>query len=129
MADAVGRAQSAAGRWRGRRPERGIATILAIGWIAVLSSAGAIAMLAAVVTAAQHRLDGAADLAALAAAEADDAGQADVCGSAARIAVSNGATVRSCERDRSDVVVTVVGAVDLPWGLDGSLTATSRAGP
>jgi secretion/DNA translocation related TadE-like protein len=112
-----------------RSGERGIATVLALGWIAVILTVGWIAAIGAAVAAAQHRIDGAADLAALSAAQAVQSGHQDGCAVAAHVASSNGVTVRDCRRDGVDVVVTVADELDLPWSLDGAITATARAGP
>jgi secretion/DNA translocation related TadE-like protein len=108
--------------------EQGIATVLAVAWIVVLMTAGWLAMLAAAIAAAQHHLDGAADLAALSAAQSAQSGR-DGCAVAARIAQSNDVTVRQCRHDGTDIVVTVVDSVDLPLDVDGTITATARAGP
>jgi secretion/DNA translocation related TadE-like protein len=103
--------------------------VLALGWIAVLLTVGWIAAIAGAVAAAQHRVDGAADLAALSAAQAVQSGRPDGCAVAEHVASSNGVTVRDCRRDGVDVVVTVADELDLPWSLDGAMTATARAGP
>jgi secretion/DNA translocation related TadE-like protein len=108
--------------------ERGVATMLAVGWIGVLLTAGWIAMLTATIAAAQHHLDGAADLAALSAAQSAQSGD-DACDAAARVARGNDVAVQECRRDGVDVVVTVVDHIDLPLNVDGAITATARAGP
>jgi secretion/DNA translocation related TadE-like protein len=118
---------------RGRRSsrlfdERGIATVLGVAWIVVLMTAGWLAMLAAAIAWAQHHLDGAADLAALSAAQSAQSGR-DGCAAAVRIAERNGVTVRECRRVGTDIVVTVVDTVDLPLDVDGTITSTARAGP
>jgi secretion/DNA translocation related TadE-like protein len=77
----------------------------------------------------QHHVDGAAELAALAAAEAGRTPQGGVCDAASDSAQRNGAALVSCRVDGADVVVTVTGQIDLPWGIDGTLTSTARAGP
>jgi secretion/DNA translocation related TadE-like protein len=108
--------------------EPGVATVLAVGWIVVLMTLGWIAVLAAVIAAAQHHLDGAADLAAVSAAQSLQSGQ-DPCAAATRVARSNGVSLRECRRDGLDVVVTVVDTIALPLDVDGGITATARAGP
>jgi secretion/DNA translocation related TadE-like protein len=105
-----------------------VATTTAVAWIIVLTTAGWIAMLAAGIAAAQHRLDGAADLAAVAAAESAQTGR-NPCATAADVARSNHAGVNDCRREGGDVVVTVVDEIDLPFHVDGTITATARAGP
>jgi secretion/DNA translocation related TadE-like protein len=102
--------------------------MLAVGWIGVLLTAGWIAMLTATIAAAQHHLDGAADLAALSAAQSAQSGD-DACDAAARVARGNDVAVQECRRDGVDVVVTVVDHIDLPLNVDGAITATARAGP
>jgi secretion/DNA translocation related TadE-like protein len=108
--------------------ERGVATVLAVGWVVVLLTAGWLAALAVAIAAAQHHLDGAADLAAFSAAASAQTG-ADPCATAARIARRNGVSVSECRREGPDVVVTVVGEVGLPLDVDGALASTARAGP
>jgi secretion/DNA translocation related TadE-like protein len=108
--------------------EAGVATVLAIVWIVVITTAGWIGMLAAAITAAQHHLDGASDLAAVSAALSAQAGD-DPCAAATRIADRNGVGLRDCLRDGDDLVVTLVDSVRLPFGIDGTITATARAGP
>jgi secretion/DNA translocation related TadE-like protein len=102
--------------------------VAVVGWLTVLIAAGWMALLAAAIAAAQHRLDSAADLAALTGASAVARGD-DGCLVVARIAARNGASVRSCSYDDGDVVVTLASGIDLPLGADGSMTSTARAGP
>jgi secretion/DNA translocation related TadE-like protein len=109
--------------------EDGVATVLALVWMMAIVTVAWVATLAAVIAARQHHLDGAADLAALSAARVAQSSPSDGCATAARIAQSNGVSLLSCRRDGSDVVVTVGDAVDLPWNVDGAMTATARAGP
>ena len=109
--------------------ERGVATMLAVAWIVVLSTVGSIAILAAAVAAAQHRLDGAADLAAVSAAQRSQSGTASACDAAAQVARANGVAVDTCQRDGVDIVVRLIDTISLPWGLDGALHASARAGP
>jgi secretion/DNA translocation related TadE-like protein len=109
--------------------EGGSATVFALLWTTVVLTVGWLATLAAVIVAAQHHLDGAADLAALSAAQTGRSGDGDACSAAARIAQRNEVKLVSCQRDGSDVVVTVSDAVALPWNVAGEMTATARAGP
>ncbi|HSS67844.1 MAG TPA: Rv3654c family TadE-like protein [Nocardioidaceae bacterium] len=112
-----------------RRDERGVATVLAIGWIVVLTTVGWVGTLAATVAAAQHHADGAADLAALAAAGTAQSSRVERCAAAARVARANAVTLSRCQPDGLDVVVIVADEVELPWDIDGEITATARAGP
>ncbi len=118
-----------ASRRTGRRHgELGVATVWAVYWMFVLASVGMVALLAAMITATQHHLAGAADLAALsAAARLQHGGEA--CRSAADIARRNGVELTRCLLSGNDVEVTVTDTMALPFGLDGTMTQKSRAGP
>jgi secretion/DNA translocation related TadE-like protein len=111
-----------------RTDDRGVASVLAVAWIVVVMTAGWIAMLAVAITAAQHHLDGAADIAAIAAAQAAQSGE-DACTTAARVARGNDVSLGDCRHEGLDVVVTVVDAIDLPLHVDGTIKSTARAGP
>jgi secretion/DNA translocation related TadE-like protein len=111
-----------------RRPEGGYATIWALGWIGACATLGWISLLAAVVVAAQHHLDGSADLASLAGAAQLQSGR-NACAAARLTAVDNGVSVRDCSVDGADVVVVVETTVPLPFGIGGALTSVARAGP
>jgi secretion/DNA translocation related TadE-like protein len=108
--------------------EGGLATVWAIAWIFVCLTIGWVGVVAAAVVAAQHRLDAAADLSVLAAAAELQRGR-DACGAAADIARENGVDIAGCRVDHDDVIVTVARTVSLPFGVDGALTSTARAGP
>jgi secretion/DNA translocation related TadE-like protein len=108
--------------------EGGLATVWAIAWIFVCLTVGWVGVVAAAVVAAQHRLDAAADLSVLSAAAELQRGR-DACGAAATIASDNGADIARCRVDGDDVVVTVDRTVSLPFGVQGHLTSTARAGP
>lgn len=104
---------------RGRRDERGSALL----WAGLVVALGAflVALLVAVgaLTARGHGVQGAADLAAIAGAKAQLAGQ-DACAAARRSADLNGAEVTGCAvaGDEVEVVVTVDAAVTAgvgPW--------------
>jgi secretion/DNA translocation related TadE-like protein len=114
---------------RGRNRDRGAATVLVVGVVAVVLvlTSGAL-MLASVVVASHHaRL--AADLASLAAAAAlqDDGDTGRACASASQVARANGAALQSCS-STVGAVVTVLVTVDAAlWPLPA--VARSRAGP
>lgn len=118
------------GRRTGRRTERaerGAATIYAVMLIAVLTvSALALTVLASVF-ALRRQMESAADLTALAAAQAHQRGR-DPCAAAAEIAVRNSAELTSCAVVGDDVRVTVSRRGD---GLLGGVAvpARARAGP
>jgi secretion/DNA translocation related TadE-like protein len=76
-----------------------------------------------------HRLaQSAADLAALAGAQAAIRGE-DGCAVAARVAADNGARVTACAADGRTVQVSVTTPGPRWLGQTGDLSARSRAGP
>jgi secretion/DNA translocation related TadE-like protein len=91
----------------------------AVAWIG-LWAASAVAF--------QHHLDGSADLAALAGATAFQSGE-DACGAARQTAKDNTATVVACTVRDSDVLVSVQGNLQLPFGLPSAFQSAARAGP
>ncbi|HEY7717641.1 MAG TPA: Rv3654c family TadE-like protein [Pedococcus sp.] len=119
----------------GGRAERGSGTVMATGVCGVVAMllAGALTVGAAV--RAGHRAQGAADLAALAAAATlVDGGHASACVRAAEVAARNGADLRACDvGPRSTVAVTVDVALGSSsgWGglALGPAHASARAGP
>jgi secretion/DNA translocation related TadE-like protein len=119
-------------RWWQIGQERGAATFLILGVLAVLLALGASAALLAAYTAAAHRVRLVADLAALSGATAFSRGQ-DACPVATKVAIANATRVMSCDEmgDQLDYVVTV--RVRLQWpplipGMPRSLDATAYAG-
>ena len=115
---------------RGRtREERGGGTLLALGVAMVLLGAGVVGALWAVVSAGNHRVVAAADLAALSAAQAVQSGTGDPCASAQRIAAEQQVEVQVCRVEGE--VVSVVMGVSLRLGALGSpvVSAEARAGP
>lgn len=117
-----------------RDPERGAATVIAVaaaGLVLVVLVAG-LALGSAVV--ATHRARAAADLAALAAAQAiqQGAGPAAACGAGAAIATDNRARPAGCTV-AADGSVTYRATVHPTFVLPGTgadtTTATARAGP
>jgi secretion/DNA translocation related TadE-like protein len=97
-----------------------LALAAAIGLLAVVPLAGSVS--AAIAT--KHRLDAAADLAALAAAY--DVGVSDPCATAQRVASANAADVEDCVVDDPSVTVTVV--PDRPLvGVPVRIASTARA--
>jgi len=115
-------------RDRPERAEAGVATVWMLAWMAVLLMVAGVVVLVAQVTARQHRLDAAADLAALSGADHQQRGL-DGCVAAGRSAAANGADLRDCEVAGNDVVVVVTARLDLPFGLRPTLQARARAGP
>lgn len=76
---------------------------------------------------ARHRAQAAADLAALAAAARLPGGPAVACRQAQVLAEAMGATLRGCDVDQLDVVVTVSARVG--GRVAGEAGAIARAGP
>ena len=116
-----------------RRSDRGSATIWVLGFGAVILAAVGIAVARGSAVLARHRLERAADLAALAAAQQiGRTGQP--CVAASRIATANAATLASCAArldpsGRSGTVTVVLrGTVTVPLAGTRTLTARSRAG-
>jgi secretion/DNA translocation related TadE-like protein len=77
---------------------------------------------------AGHRAGAAADLAALAAAQALRDGS-DPCAAATTVARANDARVAACEPDGLEVRVTVEADTPRMVGLTWSVPASARAGP
>jgi secretion/DNA translocation related TadE-like protein len=111
-----------------RRTERASATLFAVAMIGVLVLVGAALGVVGAMVHAHRVAQSAADLAALAGAEALARG-ADACGAATGVAAANDASVDSCAVDGFEVrlQVTVVGPHWL--GQRHDLSAQARAGP
>lgn len=110
-----------------RRSEDGVATVLVLGLVALLVLVAGVAVAATAVVVGHRRAQAAADLGALAAATAVQAGS-DGCGAARSTVVANGAELDECSKDGSSVLVTVV--VRLPASLGArEVRARARAGP
>jgi secretion/DNA translocation related TadE-like protein len=77
---------------------------------------------------AHRRAQSAADLAALAGAEAVQQ-RRDACGAAARVAAANGAVLTSCSVEVRDVVVTARVTGPRWLGAHGDFAGQARAGP
>jgi secretion/DNA translocation related TadE-like protein len=111
--------------------DRGSGTVLVLGLCALLvSGALAVGLLSAALT-ARHRASVAADLAALAAADALSGRRAgEPCVLAARVAQRNGGAVTQCVPDQDGSVVVEV-LVRPRQGAEalGSARARARAGP
>ena len=114
-------------RRRTSQAESGVASVLVIAMVAVLTLVAGIGAGADALVLAHRRVQGAADLAALAGASA--AGRAeDACRAAARLAGRNGAALSACRVVGREVEVVV--RIDLPLALGGrSMRARARAGP
>jgi secretion/DNA translocation related TadE-like protein len=111
-----------------QRRERGSATLLALAMIGVLVLVGAALGVVAAMVQAHRVAQSAADLAALAGAEAQARGR-DPCARAAELASGNDATLDSCTVQGSDVRVQVTVAGPHWLGQHHDLSAQARAGP
>jgi len=109
------------------RGEQGAATIYAVLLIAVLVLSSLAVVLLAGVFAVRRQMESAADLAALAGAEARQHGR-DPCAAADRIAVRNGAQLSICTVVGEDVRVAVVSASEGVLGRF-AIPGRARAGP
>lgn len=111
------------------RRDTGSATVLVLGLAAVLALVAVLAVGVTGADVARHRADGAADLAALAAATRALDGEGAACRAAARTAALTGARAVSCRLDGD--VATVVVEARLPGRLEvlRPLHVTARAGP
>jgi secretion/DNA translocation related TadE-like protein len=113
---------------RRRRDERGIATVVAVGLMGMLLSVTTIAVAGTLVAVTAHRAAAAADLAALAGAQAIRDSRS-ACAAAASSARHNGGEVSDCSVAALDVSVTVQVTTPRVLGLVWSVPADARAGP
>jgi secretion/DNA translocation related TadE-like protein len=111
-----------------RRCERGSATLFAVAVIGVLVLVGAALGVVAAMVHAHRVAQSAADLGALAGAEAQARGR-DPCAAAAGVAGANGAVLDSCAVEGADVRVRVTVTGPHWLGQDHDLSAEARAGP
>lgn len=108
--------------------ERGSASLLVIALLGLLMILGAAMSFVAGVVADHRAAQSAADLSALAGAQALQRGQ-DPCAAANRIAAANGASVRSCDVSGEEVVVDVTVEARSYAGYSPEVTGRARAGP
>lgn len=113
---------------RRRRDESGVATVLAVGLMGMLLAVTTIATAATLVAVTGHRAAAAADLAALAGAQAVSDSRS-ACAAAALSARHNGGEVSDCSVAGLDVSVTVAVTTPRVLGLVWSVPADARAGP
>ncbi|QES42960.1 hypothetical protein DEJ49_20025 [Streptomyces venezuelae] len=110
--------------WRGAGRDRGAATVWVVVVMAVLGViCGAVLAMTQVVV-ARHRAGGAADLAALAAADRWAAGSDEACAGAGRVAAAQGARVVRCGVRGETSAVSVSSSAG-PF----TVTVRARAGP
>ncbi|HZZ50832.1 MAG TPA: Rv3654c family TadE-like protein [Pseudonocardia sp.] len=110
--------------------DRGVATVWAATAVAVLLALGAFGIQLGSAITIRHRVEAAADLAALAAAAHRMEGESLACGYAARVAVGMATRLESCELETATVRVQITarGPTIVPVPL-GSATGRARAGP
>lgn len=107
--------------------DSGVATVLAALMVAMLITVTMGGVLIGSAVVARHRAQSAADLAALAAAARITGGPVSACRQAEAVAGAMHATVRRCDIDQLDVIVTVAVAMNGRIGSEAS--AAARAGP
>lgn len=111
-----------------RADERGSATPFAVACLGLLVLLAAALGVVAAMVHAQRRAESAADLGALAAAQAVAAG-GDGCAAGGRSAAANGAALTSCQVTGREVRLRVVVTGPHWLGQTADLTAEARAGP
>lgn len=117
---------------RGRRGERGSATVLVAIWVAALAFLAGAGIVLTTVMASRVAVATAADLAALAGATASLTGPAAACEQAASTGRRNAVVVEQCAVSGGDVRVTVAAPAptSVGWlipGWDGILRARAHA--
>lgn len=110
-------------------PERGSATVLVLGLVAVLALVAAVGTALAGVGVARHRAASAADLAALAAASRAVEGGLAACDAARTTARASGAVLARCALDGRTAEVVAVVQPPGPLGALGQAQSRARAGP
>jgi secretion/DNA translocation related TadE-like protein len=105
----------------GERGSAAVSGVVAMLLLVVVTITGAQVGAAVVV---RHRVTGAADLAALAAATSLPGGAENACEQAKRVAEANGGVLESCSTSGWEVVVSVSAVTPF-----GPVNARSRAGP
>ena len=111
-----------------RPGERGSAVPFAIACLGLLVLLAAALGVVAAMVRAERRAQSAADLGALAAAQAAARG-GDACAAGGRVSEANGATVTSCQVSGREVRLRVEVTGPRWLGQTGDLTAEARAGP
>jgi secretion/DNA translocation related TadE-like protein len=109
--------------------DRGVATIWAVGAIAVLLSVGLFGMHLGGAMVARHQAESAADLAALAAAQAVVAGEQQACAQARRVTDRMRVRLTVCRTSGWEVTVEVAARPGGRPALSGLATGGARAGP
>ncbi|MDG3009369.1 flp pilus-assembly TadE/G-like family protein [Rhodococcus sp. D2-41] len=114
------------GAGRDVAPDAGVATVFAAFGLLVLLLVGGAGVQIGAAVVARHRVQAAADLAALAGAAAGVAPEGeDPCTAAGSVAQRNHGAMTDCRLDGIDVVVRV----EAPVTVLGTAVAQARAGP
>ncbi|MGH8960852.1 MAG: Rv3654c family TadE-like protein [Jatrophihabitantaceae bacterium] len=133
MARAGSAARSGSATRSGSAGERGSASVWVLACCGLLVLVGTVGVLRTQAVLGRHRAEGAADLAALAAAGQIGVSE-DICTAARSVAAANAATVDSCvpavavDGRSGTVRVQVTMDVRLPVVGDRSVVASARAG-
>lgn len=112
-----------------RNDQRGSGSLLMLSGALLLLFVGVAAVLWAVVSTGRHRAATAADLSALSAAQALQAGDPQPCRTASRIAATHQAEITRCEVTAETVTVTAAVHLNLATLGKPSIESTARAGP
>lgn len=108
--------------------ERGSATVYAVVLATAIGLMAVVAAQCVALARIQHKAASAADLAAIAASKAEQAGH-DGCAEAREVARRNDGEVRECEM--ADAVATVTVQIESPkmWGRTWQVAQRARAAP
>ena len=113
----------------GGRPEAGVATLAAAATVGVVLLVAAALIQVGLVIAAKHRVQAAADLAALAGSSASLRGS-DGCAAARVVARRNGAALSSCRADLAVVTLRTESSASIAvWRHPFRVHAVARAAP
>lgn len=124
----IGRMSARAGHRIAGRDERGAVTVIAVALLGMLLLLAAAFAVAEAMVVAHRRAQAAADLAALAGAQAIQQ-SSDACTAAAATATANGAVLLTCAVDLRDVTVTAQVSGPRWLGAHADFAAQARAGP
>jgi secretion/DNA translocation related TadE-like protein len=111
-----------------RRGERGAVTVLTVAMLGMLLLLTAALAVGEAMVVAHRRAQSAADLAALAGAQAIQQAQ-DPCGAASAVAAANDAVVTGCAVDAYDVTISAQVAGPRWLGSHADFDAEAKAGP
>jgi secretion/DNA translocation related TadE-like protein len=115
-------------RHGGRRPEAGVATVSAVMVVGLMMTLAVALVQVGLVIALKHRVQAAADLAAVAGSAATLRGD-DGCAAAVATARRNDVTIERCRADLAVVTVRATRATELVVGTRYRARADARAAP